>query len=645
MLKFCVYPILFYFFILKGLVIIKKRYFNSATTDKLRVHNMGYQFDCGTINAIGNGEIMVYGRGPEWMHLCGAPYSCPPVFSLVSPQNEEMKCTSNRREDVGSWEHSFIEGKLIDCASRKYHCIARHWELNAPLRFEMDFHGFSVDNQGDLLVKKTTSLLITVPSDTDVFNDYPLGKNAYITLILKGDYAIEHQEDNTYLTLFNNGTLYAVGSDDFAECDHMASDAAIVDFYDILADADADDRAFLSDCAVKRAPLREHPLSALAEEAADEVALLIRAQQANCGGVQAGHNYHMAYIRDQYGVSRGLLAVGAWDNARAILEFYRDIFGKYGCLHNAQGIGTEKVFHIHENDLTEITGYLVLQAVDYFDITGDSDFFRSLIPMLQWALYAEISQLHCGMLPFNGDETYIAGHIIPRTVINHGSFEATLLFLTGTRRYLNICNKLGVSLQDIDRIEQILEDVSARFENNFLRGDTYVCNSIKRLEGLKEPQYRHGVCYFEDKMSWLRRVDDGCYVCPSCLAKGNVVPCRKEYNLKSSFLMAIFIGSDIISEDKLRQTVDSFIDDYRFNGRLPSLPQGDRCLGYDFGLLLYAAARLGSDDDDLLEHTLHLADEAGAWPEYFEGDEPKLTRCRPWESGINIAGIIEYLKK
>ena len=94
----------------------------------------------------------------------------------------------------------------------------------------------------------------------------------------------------------------------------------------------------------------------------EDTALQIRAQQHKDGGVQAGHNYHLAYVRDQYGVARGLIAMGAWQEARKILEFYRTVFSRWGLIANAQAMGIDGIFHVHENDEVEITGYLLLQG-------------------------------------------------------------------------------------------------------------------------------------------------------------------------------------------------------------------------------------------------------------------------------------------
>ena len=56
-----------------------------------------------------------------------------------------------------------------------------------------------------------------------------------------------------------------------------------------------------------------------------------------------------------------------------------------------------------------------------------------------------------------------------------------------------------------------------------------------------------------------------------------------------------------------------------------------------------AQADAGCEADDLLLHMLNLQDECGAWAEYYEGDQPRQSRCRPWESSMNIAGALRYL--
>ena len=107
-------------------------------------------------------------------------------------------------------------------------------------------------------------------------------------------------------------------------------------------------------------------------------------------------------------------------------------------------MGDSHHFHIHENDNVEITGYLIIQAFDYYNASQDKDFLIRIMPMLEWAWFAQVEELKENMLPFNGDETYVAGGILPRTVLCEGSAESTLLFLTAGERLLKFVGKGGL---------------------------------------------------------------------------------------------------------------------------------------------------------------------------------------------------------
>ena len=607
------------------------------------MHRAGYQKDCGTIHALGTGNIMLYGRGPEWMQVIGAPYSCPSVFALVTPGDDVIQAKSFRRDGVGGWMHELPQGKLEDCAVRSCDCIARKWNLNQSVRFELDALDHQLEDVSALFPQAATAWMIVVHATAAIYNDYPLGKRTYMLIVANGGCEAEKTDTGLLLTLKESGTLYVMGSQKYGECYAGMMENAARSFEELREMADKEDQAFLCRIAEGRRNLKEHPLRERVMAAADEAALMIRAQQHCGGGVQAGHNYHLAYVRDQYGVSRGLIAAGALDEARAILEFYREIFAKWGFIANAQAMGVDGIFHIHENDEVEITGYLLLQAADYVRASGDEAFFRSLLSMLKWALQAQMKWLHRDMLPFNGDETYVAGGMIPRTLLDHGSFEATLLLITGGQQFVSLCEEFGCKEEWMDDVVSGLERVSANFDANFKRGENYVTNSMGRLEGLDYALFKHGVCNNSDRFGWIHHRGQGVYLCAHCMGNKHIEPCREEYQLKSTLLMAPFISSDQLDMEYLGRQVDAFLETYRASGVLPSRPDGDRCCGYDFGLLLFAAAKTGRNADDVLEDMLNLQDEAGAWSEYFRGDVPEQTRCRPWESGMNIAGAVCYL--
>lgn len=622
---------------------MKTRYFDSAAEG--RVHLPPYTGLHGALSAIGNGELMLYGRGPEWTQVIGVPYSCPTVFSLTAADDDPAKCATKRRDGVNSWMHEMESGVMTDCASREYGCLARHWKMTGEAGFLLQSHGFEITDQTDVLPGANAAWLINIPGDAHVYNDYPLMTHSYMLVALRGDCSCADTADGIGIVFRGEGDLIVTGAKSWKQAVADMRRALETDFDDILESADSDDRRYLDICASNRRALKQHPLTEETLRAVEDTALQIRAQQHTDGGVQAGHNYHLAYVRDQYGVARGLIAMGAWTEARRILEFYRTVFSRWGYIANAQAMGVDGIFHVHENDEVEITGYLLLQACDLYEADGDEEFFISLKPMLDWALKAQLKWLHNDMLPFNGDETYVAGGLIPRTALNHGSFEATMLLVAGGRRYIGYCGKFGIYESWMEDAAKKIEAAHERFEENFRRGDIYVTNSLKYLDGYTEPEFRHGVCLGGDAFEWLRRVDEGVYMCPRCAGKKTAQPYRREDSLKSTLLMEAFVRAGQIDSDYLAAQTAEFLNEYRTKGSLPSRPDGNVCLGYDFGLMLFAAKQAGINADDLLAHMLGLRDECGAWSEYYEDNAHKGTRCRPWESAINIAGALKYLEE
>ena len=618
---------------------MRVRVFDSKGADARRIHCLPYQDD-GAVHALGNGRLQVYGRGPEILQLLGPVYSCPSIVSMVTAPGVHLTASSRRLPGSNLWAHSLPEGEMTDCAPQEIPCFQRRYALNTPLLMELDFHDFPfADISG--LFPGSTSFLVTVPANAPAYNDYPLNLHAHLILTFEGGFERAGRTGSGLIVqLRGQGRMLASAGTDLPECVNGMRRALAEPPEAIIRRAAAEDAAFDRRRLSLQTPLRDHPLAAEALEAAEDAAFLIRAQQSTSGGIQAGHNYHLAYVRDMYGDFRGLMALGCVEEARKILDFYQHVFARHGVVHNAQAMGTDSTFHVHENNSVELTGYLILQSLQFLEATGDQEYIKTLFPMLDWAMREQLSQLHHGMLPFNGDETYIAGHILPRTLMNHGSFEATLLMITG-ERYLKLRPKTPWVLD----VKQQIANARARFESNFRRGDAYAANSLLRLEGYQEPEFRHGVCVGCGDFRWLARMDEGVYSCPACAERGAKLPLplREEFLLKSTTLMAPYVHSDLLPLSFVSAETAKYLEEYRRTGQLPSLPQGKRCTGYDFGLLLYAAKSCGLEADDLLQYTLAIRDGTGAWCEYYEDGLPRQTRCRPWETAINIEGILKYL--
>jgi len=493
--------------------------------------------------------------------------------------------------------------------------------------------------------------LFEVPAGLFFFHEYPVPLPAFYQLAWQGQVEVSSQEDTLRLACTaGESLLYLAGGPAYPQAVETAEQALQTGFVSLLARTRQDWEAFAR-------PRQQHvslPLKADVLHAVEDTALLIKTQQAVEGGVLAGHAYHWAGVRDQYGVARGLLAMGHIDEARRILEFYWEIWQRHGRLHNGMGIGVD-AFHVHENDRVEITGYLVCQVFDLLAASGDETFLDQIFPMLDWAFWSQVDELVEGMLPFNGDETYVAGGILPRYTLNDGSAEATLLFLEGGEKLAARAARAGRwNSTQLERARQALSEVRTRYRTNFFQDGRLLANQPHRATLAHPPRFRHGVCercLIEPSRPvaaiWTQRSSAGRYLCPDCLSKGDFPPSvPRSFQLNSVSLVPFYFRSNLISAQELTPVVNEVITLYRQTGCLPSRPDeaDGLAVGYDFGLLLYALAALNHPEaGEFCRTVLGLRDSAGVWAEYYRRGQPVGTRCRPWESAINLEAVLKWV--
>lgn len=369
----------------------------------------------------------------------------------------------------------------------------------------------------------------------------------------------------------------------------------------------------------------------------ENIAVMILCQQSEQGSTFSGYLHRMGYIRDQYGAYRGLLKMGYIQEARKILEFDYHIFRKYGEIHTAQTLGVDGFFHIHENDQVELTGYLILEAFDYLETTGDNSFIGEIYPMLEWAWRMQVQNLSNGMLPFNGDETYIAGGLIPRSAIYHGSCETTMQFIVAGKKLAGwIRENLSLSTEEM---EKLIQNAADSFEKNFIQNGKLYANNPGWKHQRDWPDFRHGICERCGRFTDTRKNGSGRYLCYQCFSSPmeKVPPTR--YLLPSVSLNGAYIGMDL---PIIYRLADQIADEFLKTGKINSSDVSPLSVGYEFGLLLYALAKSKNPKADALEKKiLSILDGEGTWGEYYAGTRCVSARCRPWECGINIEAILK----
>jgi len=616
--------------------------------------------DDGSIHCLGNGRLAVYERGPEIIQAFGPPYSTGSLLKILPEGDDLTEIRSVREEGTAVWTHTVAgdrapAGAMTDFIDSELPCFVRVLRLERPLCFLLEAEkGRTVTDlwriRGDRGI--AADLLVTAEPGCCFYRFYPSPRRHYLELAATGNVSVRPgARDGTWRIECGAGesVLYLAGGPEYpdAVCNTekalRTGAAALLERTRSWWLAFGARRRDFPSLIPASFPLRRELL-----ERVDCVSVLLRTQQAAEGGFLAGHNYHMGYVRDQYGVSRCLLALGYHEEARALLLFYWGIWSAHGAIHNAQALGLDGSFHIHENDEVEITAYLIIQAFDYLTATGDGELPARIAPMLFWAWDAQKKWIVEGMLPFNGDETYVAGGILPRTALNDGSAEATLLFVTAGERLLAWAEGRGVrSRGALEEDRRVLASVRGSYRANFLRGGALLANNPLRAERADVPRFRHGVCEgcgTGRGIGWTERNRNGRYLCPVCSGSKDLpaVPAAALV-IQSVALTPSYFGSDLIGREELSRMTASLLSSYRETGRLPSRPDGDIAVGYDYGLLLYALTVLGDPAaGGIFWKMLSVADSTGVWVEYYRNHAPTGCRYRPWESGINLEAGLRY---
>ena len=610
------------------------------------------------IHSIGNGRMLVYGKQADVVQLLGPPYSAPSVWSMTIEPG--LSVTSVREEGTAVWHHQISKqgipvAEITDFMPADQPSFIR--KINAKSSFyfntkQLD-ENFVLENHSTFALEQSvkSAFLLKTPAGTPFYNDYPVLEEAYHQFITTGNATLTPGK----LQIEKGESVFFVtGGPSYPECTVASHLALSIGIDQLLVQT----RTWWEEFTAQRKdfdkliptslPMRKKLLQTI-----DDVSVMIKCQQAIEGAVIAGYNYHLGYVRDQYGVSRGLLTLGYTNEARQILSFYYDIWKKEGRIHNAQGVGN-KTFHVHENDRVEITGYLIIQAFDYLKSTDDEAFIREIFPMLDWAWQVQTEELINGMLPFNGDETFVAGGILPRTALCDGSAEATLLFINAGENLVvwSKQNRMWVN-HKIDLAEQILAETKAHYSENFISDGKLQTNNPFRMEGQEYYPFRHGVCEQMGRIEgcqffgWTQKTPTNRYLCANCYIKSSLPAVRsKTYFLPSVTLMPCYINDSFLDKQLQDHFIEEIATSWSNSGKFFSKQEdtGDyKILGYDYGFFLYALVKTGNPlRYRIYDEMMNMLDETGAWVEYYIEGKPNGTFCRPWESAINLEAAIRF---
>ena len=603
------------------------------------------------MHSMGNGECVAYGRGPEIPYFYGPPYSSPNILTLSIKCDASIKDNANREPGSAVWRHEITSAdgpvmvftefvaadmpayvRLIDCVAGGISWIIR-------------------PNPSTSFVPSTSvsGAWVQVIREGQPIFHYPSNATYCHWVILNGSCHGELNDKGEIIVtcLPGKGSVAIVGGLDYPS-GVEAAERAQGEGAETLLDSTRDHWRKFTDRRLATRPL-PHKVTPEVVEILDSIAVLLKSQQASGGGEMAGPYYALAYMRDQYGAARGMLALGMLDEARQNLFFRWSKYQRFGTLVTAEAMGSDCVRHQHENDEVEGPGYTILQTRDYIRAAGDDAFARKLWPMLEWCWNVQKRNLVDGMLQFSGDETYVAGGFFPRSGLIHGSADTTLVFAESGKWLVEWAKaqKLWTSAYAAEQMKSV-DEARAAYRKRFWAKDRILANAPEREQMMTPPRFRHGVCegvcgWF----GWTERTRSGRYVCPYCAATKDMpaaAPSCMEVNSVS--LLPAYLGSDILSREELTTLLDHVLKQVNDHGHIPSVPGTEGCVGYDPGLLLTNLTAVGHPAAKQAQDRLvRIVDQIHAWNEYYDGRDSVRSgccRCRPWESGVNAEALVRY---
>ena len=589
------------------------------------------------IACLGNGSLCIYQDEADIIQVFGPPYSAPSAMQILLEPRYGV--TSERESGRAIWHHDLTKedkliGQFTDFVINGLPGFIRKIQANDTIHMMLNRPKVHIwtENTTNYQESVKHAIICKTPSGSFYYGFYPITQGLYHQILLMGDIQIEEKADSAYRISCGpgEGFIYIAGGSNYEDnmlntCELLSKPAEewltrTRQYWDEFTNR----RKTLNE-KLNHFPDKERLLKTI-----DNVAILLKTQQSTEGAIIAGHNFHMGYVRDQYGASRGLLAMGYHEEAKSILNYYWSVWKKHGYLKNAHGVGMYG-FHIHENDDVEITGYLIIQAFDYLKASSDQAFITMILPMLEWCWKSQKKHLMKEMLPFNGDETYIAGHILPRSTINDGSSEATLLFITGGELLLEWFAKQDLWGQPrFETEKKILERVKDAYPNNFIDENGLMTNNPMRTLGEELPAFRHGVCEARlegcQVIDWTQKNKNDRYLCPHCFPKTKLERVEKEkFHIQSVTLTPFYIHASLFDEKQKKLFISNLANTYQKTKRLPSRPDGDITVGYDYGLFLYALTeQVHPLKDTVYEMMMGALDKRGVWIEYYKENQPVI---------------------
>lgn len=607
------------------------------------------QEDTKAIHSIGNGNILVYEQGPNVVNVL-APYTSPTHFTLRVEEDRGIWETGrepytdffNHENHVDSDNTTVMK----DYCHQDFPCFIREIKNSTELSLTLHVPGFCETYRSELFEDKGFYCITYYNKGGNpiVFHTSHTPFTGFV-LISMEHATLSEQRDNRWIITLSAGKSSILASGD-------ADYGAVITGLREIAGSDLnfvreERKRFWMDYAGRR-NINDEP------DYVDSAIVCIKTQQSTQGGLPSCNGLPYGYSRDNYGASRAYLKLGYYEDARKVLDFRFNKWTTFGTLRNAEGMGCYEPRHFSENEEVEQTSYTLLSARDYYLATYDNTYIHSIFLMLMWCLQVQLPHIHKDMLPFNGDETYIAGGMLARSSVNHGSAESTMMFIEGAQWLTGWAIKNG-RYREIFGIREVADKMEKTYHGNFVYKHRLMANNPLRIDDqLVCLPANRGVCAQGDYLAKHRFGAEHFYVgqllydgkghfvrdieIPKGGFRGEEEPAME---IGEVLVTPAYFHSKLFDKSEMLQFARDYIGMDRTN---------KVTAGHEPALLLYTLCKTGAAEEEIREArewVLTYANENGSWDEYYVNDETKTVRHRPWETGYSLEALLlseEFLK-
>ncbi|MBO4327039.1 MAG: hypothetical protein J5950_07190 [Clostridia bacterium] len=263
----------------------------------------------------GNGRIAATFYRGNIYEIFGPPYSSPSLFS--SYFENEIECEDPvRTERAPVWTVSLKDqdgncGSVTDFVDPEHPALFRSFEWNekAPIKYLLKLKNGAFE----YIIPHTEpgTLLLKTKCGNYVYNDYPLPFPQFFILSARGNASFTVCDNETIEIIISGKSLIVLnGGPDYPDaCNNYKIIRDIPEDEVLRRLNDSWSEVFSRVTCLKEIP---EPLPRRDEliRAVEDAVICILVQQGKEGGVLAGHAYHLGYVRDQFGVSEGLISLG-----------------------------------------------------------------------------------------------------------------------------------------------------------------------------------------------------------------------------------------------------------------------------------------------------------------------------------------------